>query len=92
MTTTTKFTPGDGVEVMKAYILTASYNDYDQHGEYFVAWFQEMPSASQIVKTLESSKHGPICMDEALSLIYDNSHGYQYKTFELHEVTEMEGS
>jgi hypothetical protein len=32
----------------KAYILTAAWNDYDQHGEYFIAWFADKPTPSQL--------------------------------------------
>lgn len=30
---------------MKIYILTREHNEYDQYGEYFVAWFSKKPSA-----------------------------------------------
>ena len=33
---------------MKIYILTREHNDYDQHGEYFVAWFRKKPSTFEI--------------------------------------------
>lgn len=32
----------------KAYILTVEYNQYDQYGEYFVAWFPAMPTQAQL--------------------------------------------
>lgn len=33
---------------MKVYILTRQHNDYDQYGEYFVAWFPERPTATDV--------------------------------------------
>jgi hypothetical protein len=30
--------------------LTTEYNDYDQHGEYFVAWWPTKPSEEQLAK------------------------------------------
>ncbi len=36
----------------KAWIITAEYNDYDQHGSYFVAWFREKPTFQDIKKLL----------------------------------------
>jgi hypothetical protein len=33
---------------MKVYILTRQHNDYDQYGEYFVAWFPKRPTATDI--------------------------------------------
>jgi hypothetical protein len=32
------------------WILTTEYNDYDQHGEYFVAYWQEKPTKEQLLK------------------------------------------
>ena len=32
----------------KIWVLTASYNDYDQHGDYFVAAFDKKPSRKDI--------------------------------------------
>ncbi len=34
---------------MKVWILTSSYNDYDQHGEYFLAAFKDKPTKQQIL-------------------------------------------
>jgi hypothetical protein len=44
---------------MKAWILTEEYNDYDQHGEYFVAWFPEKPTTEELSKYFDedTSKH-----------------------------------
>ena len=30
------------------FILSRQHNDYDQYGEYFVAWFHEQPTAADI--------------------------------------------
>ena len=35
---------------MKAWILTEEFNDYDQHGEYFVAWFPKKPTMEELSK------------------------------------------
>ncbi len=32
------------------WILTEEYNDYDQHGEYFLAAFKEKPSLEELKK------------------------------------------
>lgn len=32
----------------KIWILTEEYNDYDQHGEYFLAVFKEKPNHSKL--------------------------------------------
>jgi len=37
---------------MTSYILTTEYNDFDQHGEYFVAWFHKEPSPDELRQTL----------------------------------------
>lgn len=34
----------------KIWVLTASVNEYDQFGEYFVAWFPEKPVSDQLLK------------------------------------------
>ncbi len=33
---------------MKIWILTEAFADYDQHGEYFVAWFKEKPTVAAL--------------------------------------------
>lgn len=33
---------------MKVYVLTKEYNDYDQHGEYFIAVFNGIPKPQQL--------------------------------------------
>ncbi len=38
---------------MKAWILTVTYNDYDQHGDYFVAWWKEKPSLEELKQSIE---------------------------------------
>ena len=42
---------------MKVWILTYAVNDYDQHGEYFVAAFKELPAIEVLVDYLDP---GPI--------------------------------
>lgn len=52
---------------MKAYILTADYNDYNQHGEYFVAFFMHKPSVEDLKKVL------PIPEEKLVSLVNGES-------------------
>ena len=42
---------------MKDYVwvLKSEYNDYDQHGEYFIAVFRELPTLKQLAKETETS-------------------------------------
>lgn len=37
------------------WVLTSEYNDYDQHGEYFIAAFYGKPSAADLMKEAEVS-------------------------------------
>ena len=34
---------------MKVWVLTEEYNEYDQHGEYYLAAFAKKPTAQQLV-------------------------------------------
>lgn len=47
----------------KIYILTEEYNDYDQHGEYFVAWFPRKPTASKLGEVIFPESEGPFSED-----------------------------
>ena len=40
-------------DIPTAYILTSAWNDYDQHGEYFVSWFSHKPSFTQLELALQ---------------------------------------
>lgn len=40
----------------KVWIVTSEYNDYDQHGEYFVAVFLLKPTFKELKKTLGLDK------------------------------------
>jgi hypothetical protein len=33
----------------KVWILTEEYNDYDQHGEYFISVFKDKPTIAQLM-------------------------------------------
>jgi hypothetical protein len=33
---------------MKVFVLTSEYNEYDQHGEYFLAVFKNCPTSEQL--------------------------------------------
>lgn len=35
------------------WVLTKSYNDYNQHGDYFVAVFRDKPTLKQLGKVLQ---------------------------------------
>lgn len=41
-----------------AYILTREHNQYDQYGEYFVAWFPTLPDADELAKLLNLNENG----------------------------------
>ena len=34
---------------MKVWVLTEEYNDYDQHGEYFIEVFRSIPTRHQLL-------------------------------------------
>jgi hypothetical protein len=54
----------------KAYILTRAHNDYDQHGEYFVAWFYTKPTAEEIrAAILRQDKTDTISDEEAAHIL-----------------------
>lgn len=38
---------------MTIYILTSEYNDYDQHGEYFIEAFSNVPQIEQLQKHID---------------------------------------
>lgn len=35
-----------------SWVLTQEFNDYDQHGAYFVAWFSTKPTVEKLQKVL----------------------------------------
>lgn len=39
---------------MKVWVLTSEYNEYDQHGNYFIAVFKSKPSAEQLSQFVDS--------------------------------------
>ena len=67
---------------MKLYILTEEYNEYDQYGKYFLAWFTLVPTISQLTK-LEISK------EDALHILKGGGRrGTEQTWYNLHEVEE----
>jgi len=42
---------------MKIWILTSTYNDYDQHGDYFIAWWSDKPSVDQMMGASNRAGH-----------------------------------
>lgn len=47
----------------QSYVLTSQYNEYDQYGSYFIAWFHRKPTAEEICKAIQA--------DGALAEIFD---------------------
>ena len=43
------------MEKNKVYILTKEYNNYDQHGKRFLAWFSCKPSAKKLRAAIKES-------------------------------------
>ena len=41
------------------WILTEEYNDYDQHGEYYIAAFRDVPTVEQLMK-FEMNEEGAL--------------------------------
>ncbi len=39
---------------MNAYILTRTHNEYDQHGSYFVAFFQSLPTIKELKAAIDA--------------------------------------
>jgi hypothetical protein len=54
---------------MKIWILTRSENDYNQHGDYFVATWARKPSAFQVAKALGLNLEMPFQKAIALNLV-----------------------
>lgn len=44
------------MENNSAYILTSEHNDYDQHGEYFIAYFHKYPNEAEISEAVVASE------------------------------------
>lgn len=65
------------VNMKTVWILTEEYNDYDQHGEYYVAAFQDQPTIEQLMK---------IGMNEETALHVQNGGGrikYDHQWYNL---------
>ena len=54
---------------MKVWILTEEYNDYDQHGEYFLKVFKDKPTHQNLATALGYTKHGSQDFMQALALV-----------------------
>lgn len=39
---------------MKIWVLTSEYNEYDQHGEYFIAAYKDKPTKLQVAAELDN--------------------------------------
>lgn len=38
----------------QSYVLLSEYNEYDQHGSYFIAWFHQKPTIEEVCKAMQS--------------------------------------
>lgn len=71
---------------MKAWILTVAYNDYDQHGDYFVAWWKVKPSLEELKQsTADLSANELMHVLQGGGRIDD-----EYKWYNLTEIEEGE--
>lgn len=77
----------------KAWILTSEYNEYDQQGDYFEAWFHHQPTKEDIAGVL--SAYYPFGIPEGLCRHVLNGGGRQdveHKWYILQEVESSNGS
>jgi|DEB0MinimDraft_4_1074332.scaffolds.fasta_scaffold426591_2 hypothetical protein len=49
---------------MKVWILTSEHNDYNQHGEYFIAWFKTKPSEKELWRVLQEEEEDDFSLVE----------------------------
>lgn len=57
---------------MKAvWILTEEYNDYNQHGEYFICWFPRFPSLEELKSAVEKNTGEHLTDKEAQNILDD---------------------
>jgi hypothetical protein len=61
------------------WILTTSYNDHNQYGDYFVAAFEQFPTDQQL-------KNCGICPEHIAELVLNKQTPESFCTFELREV------
>jgi len=55
------------------HVLVKSYNDYDQHGDYFVAMFEKCPSITELQELLK------IDFDEAAHIAHNGGGRRKYE-------------
>lgn len=70
---------------MKIWVLTEEYNEYDQHGCYFICWWSKKPSKEQLKKV--------ICVnDPYLQHVFDGGGrlNFEDQWYNLKEVEENE--
>ena len=41
-----------------SYVLLREHNEYDQYGSYFVAWFADAPTETEIADALKNDEYG----------------------------------
>ena len=76
---------------MKDYVwvLKSAYNDYDQHGEYFIAVFRNLPTLEQLAKETETSLetiHGLEAMERLQRGGGRENYEYQWYILEKEEL------
>ena len=67
---------------MKAYILTESYNLYDQQGDYFIAWWPNKPTIEELRKVITG--YGDTCLQHVLD--GGGRRNYEDSWYLLHEM------
>ena len=65
------------------WVLTTEFNDYDQHGEYFMAAFIEKPTFKQLKSITEQT-------DVIVGKLTRGGgrHHYEYQWYNLHEIND----
>lgn len=55
--------------MMKVWILTSEHNDYDQHGEYFLACFSQKPTEDELINAFSMNNYyaGDIDLEHVLT-------------------------
>lgn len=59
----------------KVWVLTSSYNDYDQHGEYFCCVWKTKPTTEQLVQYFKYTENNTYDVMQALEFILHVQNG-----------------
>lgn len=68
---------------MEVWVLTRAFNDYDQHGDYFVAVFGHKPTEQELLKESVTLEAIPNLLNYGVGRIRDE---YDWWYLEKHEV------